>query len=1092
MTGTSSEPPPPATDFTVSSVFSGIDTQMILTIGTDRGNTSFSGTPTAMAALAPLPVELEFLDVQARAGAYKEFLRSFTIAPDRPDANTAYETLTPLFGKPGDHPCDWRISADNVPDDAINPMTLPWELILFGGDDDLLKRVSVVRTLNRSGDYAPSVLSDPMRTLVVQGGQLDTGTLVFQREAKAFNTAWSGLGPGSRSRIAQPIIKVLKADELASEISRVRPHLLCFSGHGRATPTGFEFLFDGHEGWTNISYVSDLLSKTLELPKFVAFWTCESLRVVGSDEGTPPVKGAVAAEIAGMGQYLPSLVEAMTGIGIEAVIGCQTRIEDSCSRVLARTLFRSMAEGQGPARALASARAELASAPESASPAAAALWPSPVLWIGGASIPRLSWARPAGEDLAVLIDKISYESISRTEETAAAWAATAAQAEASFDWFGERPCWVVHATLRDDRFEVFAALRQASKAVGRALLILTVPNDHSRNFLAAFAENMRDLKARIFPGAMLSETAWLTSIFALAQQENRREEAWRQLLRRQDLSIAIVARGGLTDVETLTSTVGNNTPIVVVSSSSINEAADSQGIWRIDAFSAQPASAPEGCQPFLSVLAVFNQALSRRQIDDFGQRINIANAFEAARPALIAVGGRYAVRASLASQLRDALEPDERREAHRQCLSYLAASGIDPTRPTPVQRNWLFEHALGADSPSDVIPRASDAIASWAVEGKVDRVVAIFAALKNRRNLLPFVRSRDVARAQLTLGRPDLAENIMVQIAAHHLSPSNQVELALCRAEALRNTPDQENRAVALSLMTDALPIAEGEARNNPDDPWCARQVLIVRHDIARHGVYFHHDSIPAKAAYTDIIKACGEFPERQYLKAAALRNLADVCFRYAFDLPPDPQAAVEHLKEAKVIAEAYNPVRNLLPEISYELSKAYHRTGRSDEAETTLADALFIARSEGNALITALVLNRRFWREHTTVGVFSDAVYETWLPIEEQLDVVQNHSWAARALVDARLRVAKRLPAVRRQDAIKSLEAARDILSRSDGLTSASDISERWLPVLAGLSALGQSDADGAFRAHLAEKMTGLGTELTSVDLNNIWSGVL
>ncbi|MBY5731500.1 CHAT domain-containing protein [Rhizobium leguminosarum] len=1057
---------------------------MALTIGTKNGDKSFSGAASAMATLAPLPPELEFLDVQTRAGAYKEYLRSFKIAPDRPDANNAYEALAPLFGNPGDRPCDWKITADDVPDGVINPMMLPWELILFGGDDDLLKRVSVVRSLNRSGDYAPSVLSDPMRTLVVQGGQLETGTLAYDRETRAFNTAWDGLGTGSKSRIAQPVIKRFALGDLAAGVAHVRPHLLCFSGHGRATPAGFEFLFDRTEGWVNITVIAELLSNAPALPKFVAFWTCEGLRIVGGEGGEITDRG-------GMGQHLPSLVQAMSGLGIEAVIGCQTRIEDSCSRVLARTLFRSMAEGQGPARALATARAELASAPQNASPAAEALWPSPVLWIGGASIPRLIWARPTGEDLAVLIDKISYESISRTEEAAAVWAAAPSDPAVGFTWFGERPCWVVHTSLRDDRVEVFAALRQASQAIGRSLLILTVFNDQSHNFLAAFAENMRDLKARIFPGALLSETAWLMSIFALAEQENRREEAWRQLTHRQDLSIAIVARGGLSDVQTLTATAttGQTAPLVVISPSSINAVVDAQGVWRIDGFSPQAALAPRGHEAFLRVLAVFNQTLSKYQIDDFGKRLHIADAFDAVKPALVSVGRRYAISAALASKLQDALKPDERREAHRQCMAYLKASAIDPTRPVAVQRDWLFEHALGADSSADVIPRASDAIAAWAAERRIGRVVAIYAALKSRRNQLPFARLLDVARAHMALGRPDLAENIMVKITPHHLSPSDQVQLALCRAEALRNTSDQENRATALSLLAEALPTAEADASHH-DDPWRALQVLIVRHDIARHGVYFHQESAVAKAEYTEIIKVCGENPERQYLKAAALRNLADVCCRYAFDLPADPQAAMEHLEEAKGIADDYNTVRGLLPEISYELSKSYCRVGRDDEAETMLTNAISIARSEGNALITALALNRRFWKE--AAPALSDSAYETWLVIEEQLDVVQNHPWAARALVNAWLRVAKRMLGARRKDAIDKLEAASDILLRSDGLSSPSDIRERWLPALAGLMAVDDGNGGGVFRGKLTEKLADLGTDVKSVDWDRVWSGVL
>src|SRR5262249_25178152 len=143
------------------------------------------------------------------------------------------------------------------------------------------------------------------------------------------------------------------------------------------------------------------------------------------------------------------------------------------------------------------------------------------------------------------------------------------------------------------------------------------------------------------------------------------------------------------------------------------------------------------------------------------------------------------------------------------------------------------------------------------------------------------------------------------------------------------------------------------------------RTVLILRHDVARNELYFCRKSAEAKSAYQEVIAACGDDPARQYLKAAALRNLADVCDRYSYGLAKDTEAAIGHFREAKAIARKAPEARVLLPDIAYELAKALLRGNRRDQSDRELAYALKTARRDGNALILALAGNRRFWAEH-------------------------------------------------------------------------------------------------------------------------------
>ncbi|WAC49200.1 tetratricopeptide repeat protein [Asticcacaulis sp. SL142] len=1037
----------------------------------------YVGAANSVSALGPLPLDLDFEAVDQRAGTYKDFLRSFTVASSGSQNDNAYERFVALLGEAANRPCGWMISSDTATIGSYNPLVLPWELILFENIGPPLDQIAVVRSLNRTTNYSPSTLDDPMRTLVVQGGQLSSGDLEFGKEEAAFGKAWDSLGPGGKSRIQQPEFRRINACDLGQVLDEVKPHLLCFSGHGRTTGSGFEFRFN--DDWVPVAHIARCVSRLAPLPILAAFWTCEGLAVVD------------AAEARATNQNLPSLVEAMVGIGIEGVLGCQTRVKDTCSRVLARTLFRHMAEGQGPARALAAARAELANASNNVTPAAEAEWPSPVLWVGGASMPRLNWARPEGEDLAVLIDKLSYESIAETENAGAVWDEAPDVAAHQPHWFDGQPCWIRHQTLSHDHFEVLKTLRQAAKTDGRPLLILTVPGADSNDFLRAFAANMRDLRARIFPGARLSETTWLTSIFALAKREDRRLEAWMQLTGRHDLTIAVIAKGGLSDTTHLTEAAERGSRIIVISPDLPSQDEIQGGLWQQDSYVTTPVVLPEGTELVLKSLAVFNRALSKSQIDAFSKPLGLENAHSKLRAVLIGAGGRFAVAASLAFDLQNALSEDERTQAHRHCLAFLEGTGFDPLWTGAPYLEKCSIHALGAGDNETAQRYASEAIEAWSRSGKANRVVAMYKTMRRHCLHLDFGRLQQVSRAQLALGYPRRAEDVLSRVIPASLSSYEEVEFALLHAETLRNQPDTAKHDEALRWMESALPIAESNAQVAPDDPLATLQPLIVAHDIARHGVYFQKKAAVAKAEYERIIAACDELDERQYLKATALRNLADVCHRYAYDVESDPAAALEHLKAALEVMANTPPARRFIAETTYELSKALDRMGQTEAGVAYLDQALRIARSDGNALVLALASNRRFWKDQEDKAPFDETVFAIWAAIESQLEAVENHSWAARALVNSRLRLVKGLPDGMRSEAVTVMRKTQTSLMHSDGLTDGSDIGDRWLPVLAGLEILGEPGPGEDFRARLSTIAAAREMDISKLDMGSVWEGI-
>lgn len=1060
---------PYAADVVIHVDFSERDGQLELRVEPPTGGLRFVSEASAVERIAPLPREIEFQDVATYARAYKDLLRGFVIGPDTPELENAFEVLLAEFARSGSRPFELRVFGVPLGPHRRNPATLPWELILYGNPDEgLIGRAAVVRSLKRTEAYAPSTLSEPLRTLVVQGGQYGTSSLRFDKDRANLRLAWQDLGRELRKRVLEPVVEPVSRAALEDVIRRVDPHVLWFSGHGDVDAGGFRFLFADDSDFTPSSEITGAIRRACthrRLPLVAAFWTCESMRL-GSDQEdairdadlAPTSKGVAAVH-----DQLPALVAALAEIGIEAVIGCQTRVLDACARVMAKALFRNLAEGQGPARALAAARAELARGSEAMPPGGEAEWPSPVLWIGGARMPLLRWDRPPGEDEAILLDRLGRESVVRDVFAASIWAQDPGAIAPTTNWIARAPCWVVHKSLSHDVFGVFASLRRQQWDDGRALLVIPVAGADSDNFLRAFGSTMRELHGRVFPGVELGETEWLMSVFALASVERRREDAWRRLLERKDLVIAIIARGGLTDLQPLNEAMERHFPVVVFSPSAIDgegmgtSKADDGAWWSSDVFGTD-ASAPEvgaDLRPFLEALATLNRPMSRDEIDDFGRDFEISNASGRADFVLMGYGGRFVLRATVADALTRSLDAEHKRAAHAACLLFLERRRVDPFGSPVRQLHWRLEHAQALDRRNEVVALASEVITGWRDEGRHGEILTVYRSLKEVRRGLPAARLLDVAAAYISEGSPLRALDVLTHIDPEVLSARERVHFTLRHAEALRNTNDQSNREQAIALQAEALRAVEALERQHPADRNLGCLVLVVRHDLARNELYFHGSSRAAREVYQDVISKCGSDPDRNYLKVAALRNLADVSDRYAYDGQRNPAQAVDHLESAIRLVGETPASRSMLPEILYALAKALARAARTDESIRRLNDALKIARRDGNALILALAGNRHFWSEHGGDESLGDTVWPEWCSVARQLDSVEHHAWAARALVNTRLRAAKRRAGLRPDQAITVLSEARDLMRRHDGLRGRSDIAERWIPTYAGLAVL-------------------------------------
>lgn len=1033
----------------------------------DHGEDVYSAAAERVSSLRALPRAISLqTDVGTVAASYRQFLRSLTGgAGSSSDADVRFTEYVGS-GLAGSIHLRFTAGGSRLAESVLG---LPWEALIYDGNDERLEakltRVAMVRSLGRTDRFAPRRLEERFRVLLLQGG--DEGPpLDYEGERQALLDAWSALGPTLHGRVEQPCVQEALRGEIADAVARVRPHLLWFSGHGDLRGEELEILLGPRPGgtWIPVRELAAELSrareKTGHAPLVAAFWACEGGRA-GGESGSPRLDAT--------GPGFPALVRTMAATGVEAVLGVQTQIYDDSARVMGEALFRALAEGQGPALALAASRAALHQTFRHDEDGSGSEWVSPVLWVGGAQMPRLEWARPEREHEAILLNKVGRESLLRFYEGAVdvlaeppGPAPTPAGA-----WVERAPCWVTCPSL--EQAEMRLALVQALRrlALGREATVVLVPHESRRHFgssvVEVVADAMRDLKRRLFPNALPESAEWLSHLFDAFDREHA-DHGWRLLLEREDLVLVIVAAGGIENLESLGDAAAAAGSVVVVSSVEAEGGrAEELAGWGGDTFDGSdppPDPDDEAARAFLEAFALLNKPLAERDVDRFGRDYGLDGAHRIAGDALARVGGRRVVKARMARRLVEALTGDRERAAHRACLHFLERSPSGTFHAGEGDRLvWAMDHATAAGETDRALRLANDAVRELARRGRHAEVAALFKRLGAFRRRLRPEAVVDVAKALVETGHPRRAYNQLRQVDRGSLEPVQRLRLAVSEAEALRNTRDPDKQMKAVAVLEEALR-ETGRLTVRPRDRELWKWQLIARHDHARNIHYFLRRTPEAVQTFREVVGACGDDPELAYLKAAALRNLSDAFGRYTFgQVEPDHEYAEACLRQACELAKDSETARPLLAEMQYQWAKMLRRD-RPELAFSQLRRAIEAAREGGVGFVLALARNKEFWWQMESDGF----VLRDWQRLESKLELSSSHAWVTRALLDSRLRAARRL-ALRDSpaDAVALLEKSRRLLRRdARSFAGPGDLEKRRAPVYAGLAVLSASQSVG------------------------------
>lgn len=1075
-----------------------------ITFAEGQDQTTYSGDPALIAKIPSLPHAISADEpVASIAAQYQDLLRGFRRATRAAPGPNAMERLFETFAARRSGLINIRLTAN---EQAIGLLPLPWELLLHDSEvadlRDKLAKIAIVRSLRKTADYQPNKMEDKFRVLLLQGAA-GKPALNFEAERKALDDAWNAIGKLLNDRIGQPRVLPAKLGELATHLIAEKPHLLWFSGHGRQHGRDFELLFeDGPTGdWRSISVLSEAIQEakrqTNHVPWIAAFWACDGAL-------SSPATSSLDAGNPGF----PNLVDTILKTGVEAVLGVQTQVYDSTARTMGESFFRAIAEGYGPAIALATARADLHRNPSRGAPGSRSEWTSPVLWTNGADIPLIQWAAAIDKNEAILLHRLGRESLLAVEGGRDILAEPVDYKSPGLanGWCQSAPIWLISRDLHlaDRQLSILRELRQLVLTEEKTVLLVHYDNIKDKSLLAALTRSFRDLQARFFPGLGDEAMNLLASLFQAFTGGNP-NEAWLRLLRQPELVVTVLAEGGMTIDDDLAAATSSAAKIIVVSN---REAAARNGTppnlsnWKVDNLTPENASPPsdEAISAFLLALSVLDKPLTTQAISAFGRDYGLDTVDPLVRDYMARFGERYVVRASVATRLLEQAKDDERRAAHRACMNFLARvpNIVDAGQLT--QLAWRLAHTLEATEPAVALSLGEEAIRKGHALGNYIYVLDIYGELGGLRRQLPSSRKIDVAFAQIQMGQAQRAYDLLRQIPPDSIQgPGERLRYAANEAEALRNFQDRERHQQSIVTLKDALRERPAEGWSIQDKRWW----LVARHDLARNLHYFAKDVVKARSIFLDVVKRAATHPVFAYVKATSLRNLSDIYYHYGFGkVDPDEAKAEQYLSDAIATARGTPDTVSLLPEFLYLLAKLQHAQGRTGDAGANIHDAILRARASGLARVLGLATNKYFWWE---LGTLTPANcqsfdYVKWQRIEEQLRLLSQDPWVARALVDSRVHAAKCLDfQSKKMVAVGVLQEAKTQLEATNLFRGEGDFRHRWQPVFAGLSLLNApSPAPGANYdekiwnelQQIGQRITG-NTNLELTKPQQVWEGV-
>jgi hypothetical protein len=921
---------------------------------------------------------------------------------------------------------------------------LPWELLVESlTATNHHRHVLIARGIDTPIPESPRIFDKPLNILILKGAQYADGysRLDLEAEMAMIIDAWRGLPSGARECIRRPSITNADSAGLSDLLRRHQPDIVWFSGHGRQQPEPSLLFADG--AWITSERFAESIKTSGHVPLYTVFWACDTGR------GAPSHAGDVSS---------PAFFTALRRAGVLSSLLVLAPIADRSARKLAHTLFASLSASLSLETATARARADLLDDAE----ARTLDWALPVVWSSGLPEFRLEWDSVERARLQLLGGESLVRSLPSAQNLLGP--PTPKERDLASAWVTRRRNWIAGGFNGEDKHVWLRTLQAIQVSTARVVICVDLSVDVGRlpdveTMLETWAERVY---GHIRPG---DSPGPLTTI--LYAMQRRPQKSWLDLCSLTDVFLAVVQPPAYEDTwfwQDLRSAAA----VAVLSTDPVPQ--DIIGEWgQADRISQTLddetiAAAFRQAPRLARALAVLGNPIAPTYLKLAGViegQPSTVRDWELAGTVLITTssGGQVMAASARDYVLRPPVDQDALRQAHQDCAAILS-----DLRPTLQVSDDLLGHlvAAGLDGPAleqaaYLCERYWDERQPQAVRRTIRRLGTLWARLPMEVRLV-------AASANVAVGDMGLAKYWLDR--AQPTAPLDVAWKHALMADVLKSEGTEASRqgaldSIGLAIESCTQAIASGDDRTRL---LAQRRLREYRQDRARILQYLFYDASVAAAEYYALIDESRDDPAADLDVAVMKRNLAE-CLQVLATGPGDRRLddARALLQEALKTASAHPqlPVRS---EILYEQARMAEAQSAPAEAARLLGECIKAANEAGHDMMATIAENKRFWLSEP----FS---VEAWRGIADRLESFSEHGWAARSLMNTRIRAARVLEREGDRSGARSiLQENRDLIILSQAFYIGRSDRRRIVLTYSGLAVLATDDvsASGYWREFL------------------------
>ncbi len=909
----------------------------------------------------------------------------------------------------------------------------PWEAIVSALDTSRWADVSILR--QTQDDHQPNQVSEldgPLSVLCLQGAAsgIDLHVLDLDAEFSGISRAYESLDLSARNAIVPPAVKKIKSSDLEALLRIHRPSVLWFSGHARSSPPGL-LLQDDH--WLTPEELATAIKKVgLEggkTPLYVVLWGCDT----GSAQRFETPKAA------------PPFIDALAECGVLALVASQAPLPDRAAIRVAHQIFVALGSGRPIDHGVARARDQLMRTPGQ-NLAEETDWICPVVWCKGSAPETLRWSDgrekgarrqdatrkllPAELREILQLEDIEARSITPWPDNPKLWIASTAPGSAT-----ARVSWAER---------VLAIQRHAEKSV------LWFNFGSPRNDSPSVSRVLRDWADLVQRRIEHDDDRDLTIRMAAQSVKEDAESGWASICSNQAFIIAMIEppeRGS----DWLWKSLQHQAPArTIVLARDYSDDRSKEG-WKVDSLMDALSAGSVPVSRTLAALAVLGQPAARSDIEkaakeDLQPWIKQSVVLETTAGCIMPAG--------LAERIARTLSPESLSEAHRLAYAFLDGP-VAIRKLTERSREELlvarWRHAHESEFATAIRVDGINLLDLYGSQRRNSLFLNVFERISGQQESFTPDLIIDAAWSYLDLGDSEKARSWLGVREPEDLEPAAAASWYSAMAEVEKASGLKGSKEAALENLQKALVAIEGESSQD-----VIRRRLSIRHDIARLTHFFLRQPTQAAILYKAVLQDWEAIPHSELDRAITARNLA------------------EAYMDCDELGEAENQAsraRDLIPEwtqhpVCSELEYFWGRLAKRQKLEyreiySRFETCLRRALDTSHLMMAKIVDDRLFWLSDpgiSSAGLFDDAA---WAIVSTSLSLYRRHAWAARVLINGRLRAARRL-ATRgeRTIALKELKDVQDLISANPSFDSGDD-RRRIVAFYAGLSLFEKSGQD-------------------------------